>query len=103
MDQKKVAIHAKRMIDARCVLIRDNPFFGRLAMELQLTCAPCGTACTNGKWLVVDPDFAEKLQTDREMEFVLLHEILHCVLDHCTRRGSRDAELYNIACDIVVQ
>lgn len=102
MDQNAVAITARRMAQARARLIRDNPFFGHLAMGLQLACAPCGTACTDGERLVFDPAFAEKLETDREMEFVILHEILHCVLTHCTRGGTRDAGLYNIACDIVV-
>lgn len=102
MDQQTVALTAKRMTDARAVLIRDNPFFGHLAMGLQLACGPCGTACTDGERLVFDPEFAQQLRTDREMEFVILHEILHCVLEHCTRVGTRDTELYNIACDIVV-
>lgn len=102
MDQKAVAMTARRMADARARLIRDSPFFGHLAMGLQLACGPCGTACTDGEKLVFDPDFAEKLQTDREMEFVILHEVLHCVLEHCTRGGTRDANLYNISCDIVV-
>ena len=102
MDEKKQAETARRMMAARAVLIRDNPFFGHLAMGLHPYCAPCGTACTDGRGLYFDPTFAEKLHTDREMEFVVLHEILHCVLEHCTRRGSRDAYLYNVACDIVV-
>ena len=102
MDQRATAMTARRMMDARARLIRDNPFFGHLAMGLQLACGPCGTACTDGERLVFDPAFAEKLQTDREMEFVILHEILHCVLEHCTRGGTREAGLYNAACDIVV-
>jgi len=102
MDQRAAAMTARRMMDARARLIRDNPFFGHLAMGLQLACGPCGTACTDGERLVFDPAFAEKLQTDREMDFVILHEILHCVLEHCTRGGTRDAGLYNVACDIVV-
>lgn len=102
MDQKKVVITAKRMTDARAKLIRDNPFFGHLAMGLQLACGSCGTACTDGERLFFDPEFAEKLLTQREMEFVILHEVLHCVLEHCTRGGCRDARLYNIASDIVV-
>lgn len=29
MNQKNVALTTKRMIDARTILVRDNPFFGR--------------------------------------------------------------------------
>lgn len=102
MDQKQMAITAKRMTEARAALVRDNPFFGHLALGLQLACAPCGTACTDGERLIFDPSFAEQLKTETEMAFVVLHEVLHCVLEHCTRSGSRDQELYNIACDVVV-
>lgn len=102
MDQKKAIITAKRITNARAVLVRDNPFFGHLALGLQIACAPCGTACTDGERLIFDPDFAEQLHADREMEFVVLHEVLHCVLEHCTRGGGLEQELYNIACDLVV-
>ena len=80
----------------------DYPFFGYLSLRLQLACAPCGTACTDGERLIFDPEFEKELKTDQEMQFVILHEILHCALGHCTRRGSRSAKLFNIACDTVV-
>lgn len=102
MDQRQVALTTKRMIDARAVLVRDNPFFGRLSLGLQLACASCETACTDGERLIFDPDFAARMKTEKEMQFVILHEVLHCALEHYTRVGSRDSELYNIACDIVV-
>ena len=101
MDQEKAITAARRMTEARARLIRDNPFFGHLAMGLHLACADCVTACTDGTSLVFDPEFAEKL-TDRELEFVLLHEVLHCVLEHCMRGRSLDQAVFNIACDIVV-
>ena len=101
MEQGKVSLTAKRMTEARALLVRDNPFFGRLALGLKLACAPCGTACTDGTRLIFDPDFAEKL-TDRELMFVIFHEVLHCALEHCTRGKGLNSELHNIACDIVV-
>ena len=39
---------------------------------------------------------------DSELDFVLMHEILHVVLQHCMRTGKRDNFMFNIACDIVV-
>lgn len=101
MEQTKMAVTARRMTTARALLVKENPFFGHLAMGLKLACAPCGTACTDGNRLIFDPDFAEKL-SDREMEFVVLHEVLHCALDHCTRGKGLHSEIHNIACDIVV-
>lgn len=102
MDQNEMALTAKRLTQARALLIRDNPFFGRLSLGLKLACAPCGTACTDGERLIFDPQFAKRLGTDREMQFVILHEVLHCVLEHCTRGKTNDSKLFNVACDIVV-
>jgi predicted metal-dependent peptidase len=47
------------------------------------------------------PDFLENL-SDRELDFVMMHEILHVVLQHCLREDDRAHQEFNIACDIVV-
>lgn len=101
MDQTKVKQSVRRMTEARAALARDNPFFGHLSMGLQLACAPCETACTDGKRLIFDPEFAEKLSA-QELRFVTLHEVMHCVLEHCIRGRNLHSLLFNIACDIVV-
>lgn len=101
MDQIKVKETVRRMTEARALLVRDNPFFGHLSMGLQLACAPCETACTDGSRLIFDPEFVEIL-SGRELQFVILHEVLHCVLEHCIRGQNVQSLLYNIACDIVV-
>ena len=38
----------------------------------------------------------------KEIEFVIAHEILHCVFDHMKRREDREPQLHNIACDYIV-
>ncbi|SMD20521.1 DUF2201 family putative metallopeptidase [Lentzea albidocapillata] len=40
--------------------------------------------------------------TKQEWRFVLAHEMLHAALRHCDRVGGRDAYLWNIAADFVV-
>ena len=40
--------------------------------------------------------------TTKEIEFVIAHEILHCVFDHMKRREDREPQLHNIACDYIV-
>ena len=40
--------------------------------------------------------------TNKEIEFVIAHEILHCVFDHMTRREDRDPQIHNIAADYIV-
>ena len=101
MDQNKINRTVERMSEARAALVKDYPFFGHLCMGLRLACAPCSTACTDGRRLIFDPDFADSL-TEQEMQFVVLHEVLHCVLEHCIRGKSLHSSVYNIACDIVV-
>lgn len=101
MDEMKVKNTVRRMTEERALLIKNNPFFGHLSMGLQLACAPCKTACTDGSRLIFDPAFAEKL-SDQELQFVILHEVLHCVFRHCIRGKGLHSVLYNIACDIVV-
>ena len=101
MDEMKVKNTVRRMTEERALLIKNNPYFGHLSMGLQLACAPCKTACTDGSRLIFDPAFAEKL-SDQELQFVILHEVLHCVFRHCIRGKGLHSVLYNIACDIVV-
>ena len=47
------------------------------------------------------PKFLDEL-SDSELDFIMMHEILHVVLQHCMRQGDYDSEQFNIACDIVV-
>lgn len=92
---------SQRLSALRAELLTQFPFFGRLLLHLQFGYAECGTAYTDMRRIIFDPAFAGRLSDD-EMRFVLLHEVLHCVLHHCTRGRSLRRMLYNIACDIVV-
>ena len=91
----------RRLTDCRADLLGMHPFFGRLLLRLNFGFAPCGTAYTDMKNIVFDPDFGGSLSDD-ELAFVLLHELLHCVLRHCIRGRTLHHLLYNIACDIVI-
>ena len=59
------------------------------------------TACTNGTHIIFGTEFLDKLSDD-ELDFVMMHEILHVVLQHCMRGQDFEPERFNIACDIVV-
>ena len=97
-DKRELALRLSRI---RAVLLKKYPFFGSLVMHLRLSVASCGTACTDMKKIYFDPDFAEHL-SDEEVEFVMMHEVMHCVLKHPLRGKGLMHEIYNIACDIVV-
>ena len=92
---------SRRIMQLRTRLLQDRPFYGRLLLRLPVGYAACGTAYTDMRHIVFDPAFADSL-SDGELKFVLLHELMHCVLHHCTRGKTLRHRLYNIACDIVV-
>jgi len=92
-----------RIIVARVGLLLRHPFFGNMATRLKIVCgdAWCPTAAVDGRNLYFNTQFFNAL-SNREIEFVIAHEILHCVFDHLMRREDRDALIYNIAADYIV-
>ena len=101
IDQSRLRALSRRISAIRTDLLTLCPFFGRLLLRLPIGYAECGTAYTDMKSIVFDPSFAESIG-DRELELVLLHEVLHCVLHHCTRGRELLHHTFNVACDIVV-
>ena len=59
------------------------------------------TAQTNGISLYWNPHWFLKLPFDTRVS-VLLHELWHIALLHMLRRGTRDPEIWNYACDICI-
>ena len=59
------------------------------------------TAATDGIRLWWNPQFFMSL-LPQVRETVLMHELDHVALLHCLRRGERDPEIWNYACDIVI-
>lgn len=51
--------------------------------------------------VMVNPDFVKKTSLE-ELGGVMAHEMLHLVLRHHNRVGSRDAEMWNIATDMCI-
>jgi len=92
-----------KIVVARVGLLLRHPFFGNMATRLQIKeCDDwCPTAATDGRNLYFNTEFFSKMNS-KEIEFVIAHEILHCVFDHMTRREDRDPQLHNIACDYIV-
>lgn len=92
-----------KIVVARVGLLLRHPFFGNMATRMKLVDASdwCQTAATDFRNFYFNRDFFEKM-TPRQVEFVVAHEILHCVYDHMSRRESRDPKIFNIACDYCV-
>jgi predicted metal-dependent peptidase len=93
----------EKVITARVGLLLRHPWFGNMATRLRVQPCDgwCPTAATDGRNLFYNSQFFDKLTT-KQIEFVIAHEILHCVFDHIIRREERNPQLYNVACDYKV-
>lgn len=91
----------RRLEESRTRLMFRTPFYGNLLLHMRFSLASCGTAATDMKRIMFDPAFINRI-SDEELDFVLKHEIMHCVLQHCVRGRNLNQYFFNIACDIVV-
>lgn len=102
IDKSKVNDYARKLLLSRMRILSSHSFYGLLLSHTRFSLDElCSTAYTDGRKIAFNPDFLEGL-TEEQTDFVLMHEILHIVLQHCMRSEDRDAEAFNIACDIVV-
>lgn len=100
-DEKKKE-YVKRLLMSRMRLLINNGFYGLLLMHMFYSIDEnCETAATDGHRIFFGPKFLDEL-SDSELDFIMMHEVLHVVLQHCMRQGDCDSEQFNIACDIVV-
>lgn len=102
LSNEQVKSYIRRLLLSRMRILNNHGFYGLLLMHMIYSIdesAP--TAYTDGTRIAFGPEFLEGL-TDSELDFVMMHEILHVVLQHCARGDDRDQERFNIACDIVV-
>ena len=102
LNAAKQREYMRRILLARMAVLSRNGFFGLLLMHMKFALDPnIGTAATDGERVYFDPKFLDKI-SDRELVFIMMHEIMHVALRHTSRTGDRDDFLFNIACDIVV-
>jgi predicted metal-dependent peptidase len=96
-------IVAERIITARISLLLKHPFFGNMSTRLRVVQSDdwCPTAATDGRHLYYNTQFFNAM-SDREVEFVIAHEIYHCIYDHMSRRENRNHYLYNVASDYII-
>ena len=100
-EQAARALAAARV---KLILGRDakSAFFATLVLRLKPEPGwDVDTLATDGKVLRYAPPFVTGLSPD-ELVGVLAHEVMHCALAHPARRGDRDPEKWNVACDLAV-
>ena len=102
LSDDKIKEFMKRLLQSRMRLLCTNGFYGLLLMHVTFSLdETLDTAATDGERIYFGPEFLD-LISDAELDFVIMHEIMHVVLQHLARKGERDMERFNIAADIVV-
>lgn len=102
ISNEKARQYINRLLVARMRILCNHGFYGLLLMHMIYSIDEgCETAYTDGERIAFSPTFLEEL-SDKELDFVMMHEILHVVLQHCLRGEDKDNERYNIAADIVI-
>ena len=92
----------ERITQSRVRLLLSKPFFGTLATRLRIEeTSSIPTAGTDGRRFMFNRDFVNSL-TDGELDFLVGHEVLHCVYDHMVAREDRNPMVYNMAADFVI-
>ena len=102
LSSEKRREYVKRILLSRMRILCNNGFYGLLLMHMDFAIdTGCETACTDGRKIYFGPSFLNNLDDD-ELDFIMMHEVMHCALQHCIRGKDYDQEAFNIACDIVV-
>lgn len=96
----------ERLANARGKLLSREPFLGFLALELptliiESSDSEVQTAATDGRHYFYNYLWCRQL-TDPELVFVVAHEVAHVMFLHAGRRGGRDRQLWNAACDYAI-
>lgn len=100
-----VQAEAEKLYESACVKLftkKQAMFISTIlyAHKVEFTDA-IDTACTDGRTMLISPTFFTKLNAE-ERVFLIAHECWHPALDHLTRRGERDPQMWNAACDYFI-
>ena len=102
LSEEKIREYMKRLLLSRMRILCNHGFYGLLLMYMIYSIDEgAQTAYTDGERIAFGPKFLDDL-SDSELDFILMHEILHMVLQHVLRGSDLDQERYNVSADIVV-
>lgn len=93
----------KKIQKGRISLLLKYPFFGILSLKFVVVQDySCKTMATDGVHLFYNPYFVKSLNNYQELNFIIIHEIMHCALRHLWRRQNRAPKKFNKACDYAI-
>jgi len=102
VSNQKLKEYTLRLMKSRMRLLCDNGFYGLLLMHIKMNVSnEKETAWTDlNDNFYFNPNFLEQINT-AELDYVLMHLLLHVVLKHLERRKGYEDTYYDQAADIV--
>lgn len=102
LSDERIREYVRRLYLSRMRILVNHGFYGLLLLHITYSIDPnAPTAYTDGTRIAFGPEFLGSL-SDSELDFVMMHEVMHVVLQHCARGEGFEHERHNIAADIVV-
>lgn len=103
LSDEKIRELSRRILICRMRLLAEHGFYGVLLMYMKFGLSEvCEHAYTDFReHIYFNPAFLDGI-TDDELEYVMMHEIMHIALKHGSRLAGLEPERANIAADIVV-
>jgi predicted metal-dependent peptidase len=103
MDPTEVEAMEKRVKQrvkyAIANIVKTHPFFAGAATKLKYVYTyKVNTAAVDGTHMFINPMFFDPMN-GKAIEFVIMHEIMHCMLQHFLRMDSRNRLKWNYATD----
>jgi len=93
---------ATKLTRARTALYIEHPMYGVLALRLSMVEDPSiETLCVNKRHIYYNPVYVHTL-TPNLIKSAIAHEVMHVVLQHIGRCGSRNHKRWNRAADYVL-
>lgn len=100
----KLKTAQERLTKGKVGLLFHYPFFGSISLGLDLvdgSAMGIETAATDGRKIYYNEEYVMGLN-EREITFLVAHEVLHVVFAHMLRRNDRDGKIWNYAADYVI-
>lgn len=105
IDPTLIQVAKKRLDKSMFRMFQDFPFWAFLIEKCNVKLTEDGrvpTACIDRKGnIFFNREFFTSLSDDM-VHFVLAHEVMHMLLDHHSRLGGRQAYLWNVAGDVLI-
>ena len=102
ISQKDRLLFKKKIISARALLMRNNPFFALLLMHMRYVAVPgMEQISTNGETIFFSPEWMKKYNQN-EVCSLLCHQVLHILMGDIWRPITDKGDEYHFERDLVV-